>query len=80
MGRLDHHTRSIVWAATTGPQDAQESIEPYPSSGPSRRLTDDDLLLLSIRWVKVVRRDGPNFVTEVASILWTLKAELEEGM
>lgn len=80
MSRLESHTSPIIWAVTAASQDAQESIEPYPSSGPSYRLTDDDLLLLSIRWVKLVRRDGPNFVTEVASLFWTLKAELEKSM
>ena len=79
MSRLDHHTRSIVCAAITGNRDAQQSIDACPGRGPSGRLTDDDLLLLSIHSVKEARRDGPDFVAEVALVFWTLRAELEEA-
>lgn len=79
MSRLDHHIRSIVCAATTGNRDAQQSIEARVGSGPSRERTEDDLLLLSIHSIKEARRDGPNFVAEVALVFWTLKAELEDA-
>jgi hypothetical protein len=79
MSHLDHHTRLIAWAVTTGTWHKRESIKPCPTSGPNRGLTDDDLLLLSIWWVKVGRRDGSDFVRQVALVFCTLKAELEEA-
>jgi hypothetical protein len=79
VSRLDRHTRPIVCAATSGPRDAQPSIEARVGSGPNRERMEDDLLLLSIHSVKEARRDGPNFVAEVALVFWTLRAELEDA-
>lgn len=76
---LDRHTRSIVCAAAAGLRNAQQSAEASVGSGSNLRPTDDDLLLLSIHWVKAARRDGPKFVAEVALVFWTLRAELEQA-
>jgi hypothetical protein len=54
-------------------------MEPYASGRPSRQLTDDDLLLLSIWWVKMIERDALSFVADVASVFWALKDEAQEA-
>jgi len=38
-------------------------------------LSDDELLLLAIRFVKETRGDAPDFMSEVAAVFDLLKAE-----
>jgi hypothetical protein len=70
-------SQSSAPLATAGTRDALESFGPYLSGAPASPLSDDDLLLLAIWWVKAIRGDGPDFVPEVALVFRTLKGELQ---
>ena len=65
--------------AAGGTRDGRESVWQSAASGQVGSLTDDDLLLMAICWIKVMRGDGPSFVADVASIFWRLKKEFREA-
>lgn len=76
-GRPSRDSQRSAPVATAGDRDVMESFGCYLTGAPSGPLSDDDLLLLAIWWVKAIRGDGPDFVSEVALVFRTLKGELE---
>lgn len=79
MSRLGNQSGPSSTAAAGGTWDGRESVWQSAASGHAGSLTDDDLLLMAICWIKMMRGDGPNFVADVASIFWTLKKEFREA-